>query len=339
MKDVLTYSSLQTFRNCRRKFDYRYNRELVPLEKDTTLYLGSVWHDCLETWYRGLMNGQVLIDEIMDCIDRAYPDRLVDDKQKANWHLARAMFRSYILRYPNEPFEIIDVEKEFEVPIVNPATGAQSRTFKMRGKVDGLVSVENEGLFIMEHKTASVISADLIDRLPLDFQVHLYAQYLSRELGRPIVGIIYNVASKARLQQSKGETEDEYEARRAELIAKSKTGKTSAKRRFPESDDSFYERLMEKYHDPNMFHREKLYIAQEDLDSVKAEVWDLTQQILITRRRGHWGQNTSNCFSYNRPCPYFPLCRSHENPNLLDNAYVYEPANSELSDEESETPF
>jgi len=54
------------------------------------------------------------------------------------------------------------------------------------------------------------------------------------------IGIIYNVLVKARLQQSAGETEAEYEARRAELIAKSKTGKSSAQRKLPESDEAFH---------------------------------------------------------------------------------------------------
>ena len=70
-------------------------------------------------------------------------------------------------------------------------------------------------------------------------------------MGIPITGILYNVLVKAKLQQGKGETEEEYQARRAELLAKSKTGKTTAKRRMPETDEEFQQRLAEKYADPD----------------------------------------------------------------------------------------
>lgn len=47
----------------------------------------------------------------------------------------------------------------------------------------------------------------------------LYAHYIEQALGIRIAGVIYNVLVKAKLQQGKGETEAEFEDRRAELIA------------------------------------------------------------------------------------------------------------------------
>ena len=37
-----------------------------------------------------------------------------------------------------EDFEVVALERTFEGPIVNPATGAQSRSFTLAGKVDEL---------------------------------------------------------------------------------------------------------------------------------------------------------------------------------------------------------
>ena len=51
------------------------------------------------------------------------------------------------------------------------------------------------------------------------------------------------------------------------------------------------------------------------------EVWEVTQQYLDARRRGKWLMNTSNCFSYQRPCEYLPYCQSGFNPNVRDNLY------------------
>ncbi len=55
------------------------------------------------------------------------------------------------------------------------------------------------------------------------------------------------------------------------------------------------------------------------------EVWEITQQYLDARRRGKWQLNTSNCFSYQRPCEYLSYCQSGFNPNVADNLYDIAP--------------
>ncbi len=197
------------------------------------------------------------------------------------------------------------------------------------GKVDGVVRLGGE-YFLLEHKTAATIDASYLERLWTDFQVTLYTHYIEKALGISIAGILYNVLVKARLQQSAGETEAEYEERRAALIAKSKTGKTSAKRRLPETDEEFQVRLAAKYAEPGSFHREPLHISPDQVRALRSELWELTQAYLDARRRDAWYQNTSFCFQYGRPCEYFPLCRSGGNPIVLENFYCRKAPNEEL---------
>jgi hypothetical protein len=239
------------------------------------------------------------------------------------------MMRGYVARYATEEFEVIALEKTFEGPIVNPATGAASRSFVLAGKIDGIVRIGGE-YFVLEHKTASQVDADYLEKLWTDFQITLYAYYIEQTLGVPITGILYNMLVKARLQQGKGETVEEYETRRAELLAKSKTGKTTAKRKLPESDEEFAARLDEKYADPQMFHREMLYLSRDRFDVLRSELWELTQAFLDARRRGVFYQNTAFCFNYQRPCAYFALCRSNGNPNVIDNFFQRVAPNEEL---------
>jgi hypothetical protein len=200
------------------------------------------------------------------------------------------MMTAYAARYPLEDFEVVALEKAFDGPIINPATGAASRSFVLAGKVDGIVRIGDED-YILEHKTAAQIGADYLERLWTDFQITIYSHYAETTLGIPIAGVIYNVLAKARVQQGAGETEQEYEARCADLIAKSKTGKTSAKRKVPESDEEFQARLSAKYSEPEMFHREVLYLSRDRVDLLQAELWQLTQAFLDARRRGVFYQN------------------------------------------------
>jgi hypothetical protein len=329
---ISTYSMWSLFRNCRKAAEWRYLQHLVPLERDRNLHFGSLIHQCLELWHRDRQLAAVL-----DLIDRLCPNRAQDEDQRRDWHNATAMMKGYAARYPAEEFEVIALEKTFEGPIANPATGAASRSFMLAGKTDGVVRIGGEH-FILEHKTAGQIDSDYLERLWTDFQITIYASYIEQTMGIPIAGILYNVLVKARLQQGKGETEEEFQVRRAELLAKSKTGKTTAKRKLPESDEDFQQRLAEKYSDQAMFHREMLYLSRDRFDVLRSELWELTQAFLDARRRGSFYQNTSFCFHHQRPCPYFALCRSNGNPNLIENFYQRVDPNEELRTTSTEVP-
>jgi hypothetical protein len=328
---VTTYSMWSLFRNCRKAVEWRHVRELAPIERDPNLGFGTVVHKCLELWHAVRRLGPVL-----ELIDGTYPKRSHDADQRREWHLATAMMRAYTAKHATEDFEVVALERVFEGEIVNPATRKPSRSFVLKGKVDGIVKRGGE-YFLLEHKTASQMGADYLERLWTDFQITLYAHYVEQSLGIRISGIVYNILVKAKLQQSRGETEAEFEERRAELIAKSKTGKSSAKRRLPETDDEFQTRLAEKYAEPDMLHRELLYISREQFEVLQAELWELTQAYLHARRRGVFYQNTSFCFHHGRPCPFFALCRSNGNPNVVENFYRRAPANEELR-AETDTP-
>lgn len=319
-----TYSMWALFRNCRKAVDWRYLQQLVPLQRDRNLHFGSIIHECLQAWHQ-----RRDLDEVLAVVNRLCSNRLQDENQRRDWHLATAIMRAYAGRHATDDFEIIALEKNFEASIVNPATGAASRSFMLAGKVDGIVRIGGE-YFILEHKTASQVDGDYLEKLWTDFQITIYAHYVEQTMGIPITGILYNVLVKAKLQQGKGETEEEFQERRAELLAKSKTGKTTAKRKLPESDEDFQQRLAEKYADPEMFHREMLYLSRDRFEILRAELWELTQAFLEARRRGIFYQNTAFCFNYQRPCAYFPLCRSNGNPNVIENFYQRVPPNEEL---------
>jgi len=79
-----------------------------------------------------------------------------------------------------------------------------------------------------------------------------------------------------------------------------------------------------------MFYRETRYVSREQFDTLRAELWELTQAYLDARRRGVFYQNTAFCFQYGRPCPYFALCRSNGSPNVIENLYQRTAPNEEL---------
>lgn len=327
-RSMLTFSALNTFRNCPRKYKHRYVDHLQPREKPESLSFGSIIHEALELWYRSAGDPNRLW-KVLDDLDARFPGRGGDPIEKHRWHLARAMLTGYAARYPTEDFEVLEVEKVFHGEIRNPDTGRSSQTFVMAGKADGIVQLDGD-LYLLEHKTAASIDSNYLDRLWTDTQIALYCFHL-REQGYPIVGVIYNILLKARLQQRQGESQAEYEARRAELAAKNKSGRSTAKRQLPETDEEFQARLADWYARPEAFHRERIYLSEDRLAMLQEEVWEITQQYLDARRRGKWLLNTSNCFSYQRPCEYLPFCQSNFNPNVRDNLFAIAPPHEELA--------
>jgi PD-(D/E)XK nuclease superfamily len=332
-KNILTYSALNTFRNCPRKYKLRYLDCLRPREKAEALSFGGIIHGAIELWYRSDPATNRL-EKLLEYVDQQFPTRFGDSSRTATWHLARAMVTGYARRYPSENFRVVEVEKSFTSEIRNPDTGRLSQTFVMAGKADAIVE-RPEGMYLLEHKTASSIDANYLDKLWTDTQIALYSYYL-RQLGYPIVGVIYNVLLKSRLQQKQGESLAEFEVRRAELAAKNKNGKSTAKQQLPETDDEFQSRLEEWYDRPEAFHREHIYLSEERLAMLQDEVWEITQQYLDARRRGKWLLNTSNCFSYQRACEYLPYCQSGFNSIVADNLYEIALPHEELTPVDSD---
>jgi hypothetical protein len=132
-----------------------------------------------------------------------------------------------------------------------------------------------------------------------------------RDLGFDIVGVIYNELPKCSLIQKRGESEKEFQERYAELCAKSKTGKSTAKRQMPESDAEYAERVKEWYSSADRFRRTELFLSQQQLDLVRQDIWGMTQQFLDARRREDWFCNRENCNSFFGDCPYRKYCQSN----------------------------
>lgn len=329
---LTTYSFWNTFRNCRRACKWRYVDQIAPIKTDAALSFGTVIHQSLDAWHRG--DG---LNAVISSIDQAYQAHQADPNRHTDWHNARAMMAGYAAAYREESWTVVALEHVFRGRIANPETGRASRALTIAGKVDGIVQIGGE-YFLLEHKTAATLDGNYLDKLWTDLQITLYAHQIEQTKRVRISGVIYNILVKARLQQGRGETEEEYETRRADLLAKSKTGKTTAQRKLPESDADFADRLAAKYREPGMFHREALYISADQRHEMRRDIWELAQQFLDARRRGVFNRNTSYCFNFNRPCAYLPLCQANGDARLLmDNLYEIRPPHEELLEGNGQT--
>ena len=121
---LLTQSSMRCYRSCPRKFLYRYVMGRRTLKTPETLSTGKSIHAALDV-FRNLKDlesaKQALVTE----------DPFVRAKEEA-------MLMGYAARW-GTPEGVISVEETFRIPLINPETGAASRTFELGGRVDAIL--------------------------------------------------------------------------------------------------------------------------------------------------------------------------------------------------------
>jgi len=294
--ELLTNSTISSFKNCRKQYYYRNVKQLVPRHEGEARGIGSAVHKGIETGS---------IEEALALFDDIFPsDQQEADKLETNKAIVQAMLEGYFSLYGTDWEGEFQPELQFEVPIINPKTGAQSKTFKLAGKVDGLLKDRGGKYWLVEFKTAGTIDKSYIDKLMLDAQMTAYIYGLQRQLDIKISGVIYRVLRKPSIRQTKKETLEQ-----------------------------FLNRLVEDYKSRPEFYfvQEQLYRTQEDLDEFEQELWDITQDLLKCRKDNLWYKNTSRCKDWGK-CQYIPLCAKYEDAEEL---FIQKEVNSELKEGEA----
>lgn len=133
---VVTNSAMATYRRCQREYQLAYVQGYRANEDAAALRFGAVWHLGLECLWKGGELAQAL-----ELVTIAMPDEYEAAK-------LRALLVGYEARWGSELMDdALAVEVEFRAPLINPETGAASRTFQIGGKLDVLL---RDGL--LEHK-------------------------------------------------------------------------------------------------------------------------------------------------------------------------------------------
>jgi hypothetical protein len=309
---ILTNSRLKSFRACQRRHRYAYTLGYRPVRTSEALAFGTAMHKALEcywTWRSGLgvvIDVQAEASSAFDSLDLFARSR------------ARALFSGYTAAWHSDRLTVLAVERQFSLPLINPETGAKSRTWQLGGKLDLLARLADGRIAIIEHKTTSEDAAEgstYRERLTLDGQVSQYfegADSLAQQYGFERCDVVlYDVLTKPALRPLKAtlrrpidETPEEYELRCMEAIA---------------ADPSRY------------YHRAEVVRLESERDEYQFDVWQLADAIRNSERTEKAPRNPDSCFQYGRPCEFWPVCSGRAS---LDDPGMYRKAenvNEELT--------
>lgn len=242
---------------------------------------------------------------------------------------AQAMIVGYDARWGGEQYEVIAVEAEFRAPLVNPESGAPSRTWTLGGKLDVLVRDPAGRTLIVEHKTASGDvgpGSDYLKRLRLDGQVSVYYAGATA-LGHTVDGCLYDVLVKPGQRPLK--------ATPPESRKYTKDGRLyAAQRDRDETPDEYRARVMAAVaEDPNAyFLRADVVRLEDEMREAMADVWDLGRALRENELAGRFPRNPDACVRYGRTCEFFGVCTGEAS---LDDTSLFrrvEAIHPELSD-------
>jgi hypothetical protein len=306
---VITNSQLSCFRRCQREHHYAYELGYRAREDVESLRFGSAVHVGLEAWWLG------------QGVERAV--ELVTASTEDPYEAAklRVLMLGYDARWAGESHDVVAVEQEFRAPLVNPETGAASRTFVLGGKIDGLL---RRGF--VEHKTTSQeigVGSRYWRRLTLDPQISTYYAG-AKALGHEVDYCVYDVIRKPALRPSQIPLTDEdgikivldldgnrvrtKDGKKWRQTGDAELGYVLQTR--PETPEEYEARLTEEVaaNPERYYQRCQLVRLEADERDAQFDAWQLTRAMREAEIAGRHPRNPDSCERYGRMCSYFDVC-------------------------------
>ncbi len=299
---LLTNSRIKTYRSCQRKHKLRYVDGYRAVRSNENQRFGSLIHAGLEAFFKAYRSPERL--DLALAALAIEPDAFERAK-------AEALLVGYDARWGDEQYEVLSVEQQFETSLVNPHTGAESKTWREAGKLDVMLRDLRDGRTLLtEHKTSSEDirqGSDYWRRLRMDSQVSIYFDG-ALALGHEVAGCLYDVICKPGLRPLK--------ATPIELRKYTKATKTEPSRLYSnqrETDETpaeYRARIAAAIcEDPTAFYqRAEVSRLEAELDAARQDTWQLGQQMREAERMGRAPRNPDACLLYGSYCEFFDVC-------------------------------
>jgi hypothetical protein len=215
-----------------------------------------------------------------------------------------------------EQYEVLGVELEFRAPLVNPETGAASRTFQRAGKVDVVVRDATGRKLLVEHKTSARTSA--LDRA--SGRACAWAARPQDTSEAPRRSGTTSTASsttwrrspscgRSRRRRSRSASTRTREDGQAANVP-SRARLYANQRETDETVDEYRDRVRAAIaEDPEKYFQRGLVVRLEDnLAEADGELWQLGQTLREHHRLQLAPRNTDACQRYGSTCTYFAIC-------------------------------
>lgn len=333
--DLLTHSRRQCFKKCPRKHFYAYELGIRSGTTAKPLRMGGAVHVALDVRGKGEARETAIARAITSYEE--LPDWASTDELVFEWAIERVkvieLIDGYFWRWEDakqpgdiEIAEVIQSEKVFRLPILNPDTGKATPTFQRAGKRDKVVRLADGRIAVQEHKTCGQDigpESDYWLRLEIDEQISEYF-VTGRTEGFDIATVLYDVIRKPTIEPRLIPVIDENGFKIVLDAAGDRVFKKNGEPR--ESGDSeqgwkvqtrretpkeYGARLRQDIRERPDFYYQRREIPRLDSDLAEHdhEMWQIQQSIREAQKSGRWYRNTNSCTNMGR-CEYLRICRN-----------------------------
>ena len=321
MTELLTHSRQAAFKACRKMHHFQY---ILGIRRETdakALRQGTAFHDGLEA----LGSGET-IEDALERVEARY-QIMPGHFDAQEWDYEREtvvrMVNGYQWRWQDSGIEYLKKEMSFNLPLLNPATGRPTPTYRLAGKIDGIVRLPDGRLAVIEHKLLGDDigpESDLWRRMRMDHQVTLYVM-AARRLGFPVDTVLYDCARKPTIKPGKVPILDDMGVKI--VLNQSGTRVMTERKEWRQTGDkdrgyTLQEKLMtaeewgEKLNAdigerPDFyFQRQEIPRMDGDLKEYERELWQIQQDMRLAERNGlHYRTVSKNTCTF---CAVFDLC-------------------------------
>ena len=321
-KQLLTYSAQDAFKTCRRKYYHSYELGLRRIDESKALRMGSAGHSGVEAVGKGL--GLEVACEAV----RGHYENCPPHFDAYQWEIEQeTMLRlvcAYDWRWKDAKIENIKTEFQFQMPLVNPATGAETPIWDLAGKIDGIVRLEDGRLAVKETKfLGEDIGQDssLYRRLRRDSQISIY-MIAARKAGFNVSTVLYDCIRKPAISATSVPFTDEdgikivLDANGQRVRnANGKTWRQTADtekgyvlQSRPMTVSEWGEKLSSDIGERPDFYFQRTEVARldDDLRETELELWSIQLAIREAQRAGRWfrtvGRNTCQFCAFDSIC-------------------------------------
>lgn len=279
-----------------------------PRRSSEALRFGTFFHCGLEAWWAVSLNGKPAEDRLEAAITamRARAEARAEDSDPFELVKAEELMLGYTARWGGESYKTIAVEKEFDVPLINPETGAASKTYRVQGKIDVVAEKPNGKLTSVEHKTTSsdiTAGADYWRKVSaMDPQVTTYHS-AARAAGFELDDCTYDVIRKVGLRPGKATPEESRKYTKDGLLYKTQRDQDETPELFRLRVRAAIEESPERY-----FARGPIVRLEEDEKEHAADVWQTAWMLRESENSNRFPRNPGNCERFHTLCNYFDAC-------------------------------
>jgi len=310
---LLTNSKRATFNDCARKFYFAHELNRRPVKVSEALRFGTLVHKMLEHHFRG----------------KGHVDLIAASQESDPYEVVRAaaLMDGYAKYYEaNTAYTTVAVEQEYRAPLINPKTGAASRTWLLAGKIDAIVKDADGRHIIVEHKTTSdSLSPDSDYWTILSINAQISGYNVGAEArGHKVDHCLWDAIHKPGQRPLMATPEEQRKF--------TKDGRLYAAQRLEdETPEEYYDRVLAAI----MESPEKYYVRREvvrmhdDIVDYMFDMWWTGLMIRQCQLENRWPRNVGACKRYGT-CEYLPVCTNCANIDD-DRLFTTVDPNPELS--------